>query len=128
MKNTMTSIRFTQAEGPITRAGETRTFTTWSEAEAHINDLACYAPSNGYYKCDFVILFEEGGEYRGRFDLDRTHVSGNPLSEHVLRELTFRAGSYRPPHMKEEVYRDYIRGGEEDAQAFLDTYQIGDAS
>jgi hypothetical protein len=84
---------------------------------------------SGYHKCDFVVTFEDGHTYEGRFDLERGEWPN--LERHMLRHCEASAGRWRPPHATEAQWAAYLRDvvGAEKSRAyseFLDAYQIGD--
>ncbi|MEC0526203.1 hypothetical protein P8822_00040 [Bacillus sonorensis] len=76
-----------RAEG--TRAKQT--CTTWEDAESTIARWATTAPDNGAYdKTDFYIVWENGQEYSGRFDLQYKHFyNENGLAKQVKSTLEY---------------------------------------
>lgn len=64
------------------------------------------APERGYHKIDFEIKWQDGSEYKGRFDLSRG--GSNNLREHVRRNLEFLAGTWTPPHMTKAQHDAYL--------------------
>jgi hypothetical protein len=105
-----------------------QTAASYEEADRVLLRMAHTAPdTGGYDKVAFVIAFDDGQTYAGRFALKRT---GNlPLGEHVTRTQAFAAGRWHPAHISEDLYQAFLRReGEErqqKARRFLDTYDTG---
>lgn len=100
-------------------------------ADAVLREWALTAPaSGGYDKCDFIITWEDGETYEGRFDLTREDRRRSDLLEkHVWESLTFSAGVRKPSHLSKEDYERYLKNiGPErvaSAKAALDKYDLG---
>ena len=113
-----------------------RTFNDFESANLFLRELARNAPgpNEGYYKTDFMIVFEDGEDYKGRIDL--TNFETPDLGDHVRKFVRFYSGSIMatdlPSHLTPEQYRTIVlRGGPERRDwmlAFLDHYQIGDST
>lgn len=86
------------------------TVPSWEEAEATMRRWGRTAPGprGGYHKCDFIVTFDDGETYSGRFDLTNNgeDQSGNySIHKHALDHLRFMAGVRRPGHMSEADYK-----------------------
>lgn len=68
-----------------------KTFSTWRDAESTISKWASTAPDNGAYdKTDFYIVWENGQEYSGRFDLQYKHsYNTDGLAKQVKSTLEY---------------------------------------
>jgi len=99
----------------------------WMKASRHLASLAVKAPTGG--ACDkvhFSVTFVDGEVYRGRYDLQRQHVTSANLSEHVRKYVEFCAGKRRPAHMSESQYKGYLARLDTKAWAkFLTKYDLG---
>src|SRR5262252_3966568 len=85
-------ITITRAEGPTAECG-TSTATTWPHANAILFRWSRTAPENGGYdKCDFHIVFEDGTEYDGRYDLVHHRREHPDLARHVRSHVRYLSG------------------------------------
>lgn len=120
---------------------------SWEEADKTLLAWARTAPGKPsdpevrrgcYDKCDFLIVWKDGEDYEGRFDLMHPSTGldlegGTPLPEgilagHVLRHLRFLAGLWCPAHMKRPDYEKFVAGEpgrREKCRETLETYEIG---
>lgn len=100
-KVNIVEILVNRAEGPIESCGN-KTFSSWSEANKAVSEMAVSAPEGGAYdKTDFKITYEDGFEYKGRLDLEFTHfMKSTPLSDHIVGSLH---GMKRQGHYLETV-------------------------
>jgi hypothetical protein len=109
----MVSITITPAEGRY--AGHVRKVTTWSEANSHLRHIG-WAGDAGYVKCDYVIKFNDGYEFKGRFDAQpREHTSSldSDLARHVRRHCEFVIQNWSfDPKYQHDVDRasNFMRG------------------
>jgi len=121
-----------RAEGrteEIERDGE-HTVSTFAEADEVLKRWAWSAPdTGGYDKCDFKVVYEDGEEYEGRFDLKRDHRYGeNLLGKHMLDFVTFYAGVRCPGHMKPAQYEAFMHDHADqqiETAKFMLGYQMG---
>jgi hypothetical protein len=108
----------------------------WNLSDAILSAWSTTAPdSGGYDKCDFIVTYEDGETYHGRFDLKRKHggVKGL-LSSQIWHHVSFIIGQWCPPHMEQEQYQEYIKQDrahmtEEEWAAcnvWLATYELGE--
>lgn len=104
-----------------------KVFPTWQEVETAIKNAAITAPGDGGYdKCDFLLEYENGFIYEGKFDMVRDHHTDlQPLAEHVTGYMKFLSGEQKPAHWKDTQYEFYVRDSKEAAKEFLQKYQIG---
>jgi hypothetical protein len=144
----MTSIKLERAEGTSEECIEV-TVTSWDDADLTLARWAHTAPCDGkcgfphiksqyllggYNKCDFLVTFEDGETYEGRFDLTHKHMIGvNLLQKQMLNHMRFHALQWTPPHMTRAEHERYInetmacRGFEnikKEAEDFLKNYEI----
>lgn len=108
----------------------------WNLSDAVLWAWAATAPdSGGYDKCDFIVTYEDGETYQGRFDLKRTHTGVKGLlSSQIWHHVSFIIGQWCPDHMTEEEYQTYVKQDrvhytEEEwaaCNAWLTTYELGE--
>jgi hypothetical protein len=133
-------IELTRAEGPMNECArvfvendfyfgiphltDDASKSCWQHADAVLRSWSHTAPDGGGYdKCDFIVVFDDGENYRGRFDLVRT--DNLSLAEHVKQFLMFYAGLRKPDHITEDQYKRAMKRGDTEAcQVFLDHYEI----
>lgn len=140
-KNQATSIYLNRAEGLIDECVDTCiTFTgtkdnVWQRANEVLLAWSATAPSGGsYHKIDFKVLYSDGEEYQGRYDLQHPTVECPNLAAHVDRFVRFHAGQFvesqLPEHMQNGGYAKWL-ASEWTAkivpqyQHFAANYQIG---
>lgn len=101
----VTSIRLRRAEGPTCECVEVN-LSTFAEVDRQIRKWAVSAPKGGGYdKVDFLVKWDNGDSYDGRFDMKRDHVTGGHfLQDQIRQHLRFITGDYCPPHMTAEQY------------------------
>ncbi|MCL0084231.1 DUF192 domain-containing protein, partial [Dehalococcoidia bacterium] len=75
--------------------------SVWERANSLLRKWSETAPrrGKGYHKVSFIVTYEDGETYQGRFDLRHNTVEYPDLAEHIYRSVAFYAGRYRPPHM-----------------------------
>lgn len=61
--------------------------------------------SRTYDKTDFTLLYEDGFEYKGRYDLKHYMVEEPSLFEHVRNHILFNAGHFKPAWMTDLEYK-----------------------
>ena len=67
------------------------------------------AEEGGYDKTDFTVIWENGDEYRGRFDLQYGGFDcGRTLADHIYDNLRFYAGTKKPDRFTDEQYYDLL--------------------
>lgn len=63
----------------------------------------------GYHKCDFMVTWENGETYEGRFDLQHMGEAGYPsIERQMARYMRFIIGEWRPPHTTQDQYETYL--------------------
>lgn len=102
-----------------------------NRGEGPSREWAFTAPSGGGHdKCDFVITFDNGDTYSGRYDLTREDASrSNLLVTHMTEIVSFMSGARCPPHLPEERYRNFLDSRPELQKQYrllADTCHIGD--
>jgi hypothetical protein len=132
-------IVVTRAEGRHEECGIPHECKTFAEANTVLRKMARTAPDGGGYdKTDFVVTYEDGETYEGRFDLTFT---GNELLENHMRgHVEFSAGVKMPYHFVTRYgegakarYESYLNEivkpeGVEAYKKFLATYALEDVS
>lgn len=113
----VSEITLTRVEG-ASHECYSLTLRTFAEAEA-ILDVWAKTVTGVYDKCDFSVVWKDGHEYKGRYDIG-SDTGG--LHVAIRQECKFYTGTYRPPHMTREGYAEYIRQyvSDEDREAFSD--------
>jgi len=109
----------------------TKTATSWAEANAILLKWSRTAPEHGGYdKCDFKIVFEDGYEYEGRYDLMHYRRERPDLGKHVRDFVSYHAGKLpgwcRKPEDVERVTKHQNSLGDEtraNAVKWLKTYE-----
>jgi hypothetical protein len=87
------TITITRAEGPTCECDRPETADTWAGANAILFRWSRTAPeTGGYDKCDFKIVFEDGHEYDGRYDLMHFRREHPDLARHVRSFVRYLAG------------------------------------
>lgn len=136
-------IRIRRAEGFHHETKDTYRFSSFTAADVCLRRMARTAPEDGSYnKTDFWVVYANGYQYSGRFDLKREHQAGaNLLSTHMGEFLGILAGRFvplyvrtaaSPRELKEaEGFHRMVKLYEQDgtkagAVYFLETYKIGD--
>jgi hypothetical protein len=122
------SILIDRAEGPVDLCGP-QLVTTYEEASRVFAVIAQTAPDGGGYdKCDFTVTFADGEKYEGRADIQRQHLGGYHLGDHMKQFLGYLAGTYRPAHVvKDSDWKEICDRNAErapDAVAFLAKYDL----
>ena len=125
------SIILTRAEGPAAECDKPQTVTNWSEADKVLEQWSKTAPKDckTYDKCDFIINYEDGETYKGRYDLKHWLCEPPNLAWHVRDFVTFHAGKRKPSWMTDKQY-EYISSQEHFLQMkpqferFLENYEI----
>jgi len=127
------SVKVERAEGP-TEECVPHTFEgpdAMEEAQTQMTLWSKTAPGkgHGYDKCDFVVTFEDGETYEGRYDLQDTGLndSGDTISYQMHHFLGFMAGSYRPGWIDDEKWDKACKyhkesGEAQSAREFLEKY------
>lgn len=118
------------AEGPSYLC-HLKTASNFEEANSLLRAISNDGPDLGYYKTDFVIEFENGDTYEGRFDVyrwDNPDKEPIDLQGHVRRFVQFYAGLRKPDRLTEVQYKTIIsRGGGESVakfREFLEKYEV----
>lgn len=77
-------IEITRVEGLARECGRIQTCHSWHDAQITLRMNSRSAPTNGSYdKHDFKVVFEDGLEYEGRYDLKHWRVERPDLARHV---------------------------------------------
>jgi hypothetical protein len=87
------TITLTRAEGPTAECDRPETAPSWAHANAILFRWSITAPEKGGYdKCDFKIVFEDGTDYEGRYDLVHHRREHPNLARHVRSFVRYLAG------------------------------------
>lgn len=82
------SITLHRAEGSRSHLGAPYTVATYQEADQILRGWAWSAPATGGYdKCDFTILFADGMQYQGRYDVQHPSLKSPSLLHHLQHRL-----------------------------------------
>ncbi len=113
---------------------ENKVFYSWKEANdffRRVNDKVIELKKRGkmlgYYKTDFKILFDDGEEYAGRYDIGADEPN---LSSHVQRFCLIYSGQLRPSHFTDEIWAQFKQDSctpevVMQATKFLNKYDLG---
>jgi hypothetical protein len=76
-------IKLRRGEGPPHECGVWHSFGSFFDADLKLKNWSYSAPEHGGYdKCDFRIVWEDGTEYDGRYDLKHFRVEAPNLGAH----------------------------------------------
>lgn len=106
-KTPVSKITIIRTEGPAGSDFEGHEFTSFADAQHHLVSISQGAPEpdeGGYDKVEFLVEWEDGETYAGRYDLVRG--AGDQLCDQVINTCTFYLGLRKPAHMSA---KDYIR-------------------
>jgi hypothetical protein len=84
------------------------------------------APERGYDKCDFLVGWENGKDYEGRFDIQKGGVDGHESFWASLKSrLEFYSLRRRPAHFKDATWQHLCKqnrenGWDKECAEFLD--------
>lgn len=121
-KKKIESIRIERVEGLITECVSVEAMN-FSMANLILLIWAKTAPkSGGYHKVDFAITYEDGEQYKGRYDMKHSSIEIPDLRKHVLEFVNFMRGAAKPAHMKQDVYDTYISEFAEAKDQAIDFY------
>ena len=128
-------VALIQLRGAEVPGSPEATAHSWEEADTVLAAWGTTAPlpRHGYHKVDFHILFSNGTEYEGCFDLQRSGRESDSatLQQHVHAFALCYAGRCRPLHLTPDGYQDLLkRLGQEDRDFYasvLDTCDVGPA-
>lgn len=106
-------------------------FQEYAKTIANTYSLSCLLSKQkwlGYLKIDFVIIFVDGEEYSGRYDLQENGLAdGESLAQHVKNFCSFCCGRFKPKHLIDQEYKTVLENYKDDAAnfaKFLDNYDI----
>lgn len=108
MKSRVKEITFEWKEG----VGGDRlpaSFSSWAAANSVLSRWSHSAPKDGSYdKVSFVVIWEDGTEYRGRHDLVHFSRASSNLVHHIRGHLEFCTGAACPDHMTDARYAQFL--------------------
>jgi hypothetical protein len=112
-------ITITRAEGAHWECDRVQTAKDWIRANSTLMDNSRTAPKGGgYHKHDFKVVFEDGFEYSGRYDLQHLSHGWPRLQDHVRGSLEFMANDPRAEGMIPAERRELARN-------LLKTHDVG---
>lgn len=99
------SITITRAEGLIDECGKPATVASFAAADALLSTWSHTAPkTGGYDKCDFSIVWGDGGTYDGRYDLKHHTAERTSLTAHMVDMAEYFTGKFCPAHLSAAAY------------------------
>lgn len=130
------TIAINQAEGETARLIKA-TVSTWAAANILLARICAAAPKDGsYFKTDFVVTWQDGNTYSGRFDAcNPGYINAEPadLERHIRSHVEYLAGYRCPAHLDQATYEHQLVVGEKaspgrgaEARAFLVKYNLKD--
>jgi hypothetical protein len=108
-----------------------QTINSFAEADSLIRQMATTAPEEGarYDKADFLVMWDSGHVYEGRFDMRRHDtIYRNHLQRQIKGFLRYLAGEYRPADMTLEEYAEVVASRPEEQKQALDMLDTLDLS
>jgi len=121
-------ITITRWEGPIEDCDKDVKVASFDEADNILRTMAVTAPRNGGYdKVKFVVLYQDGQTYTGRYDLHFDDVFRADLRRHIRKFCKFSSGRASPTHIKPEHYAEFVKSLGDESRIygeFLDRYEM----
>ena len=108
-----------------------RTVASFAEADSLIRQMATTAPEDriGYDKTEFVVTWEGGYTYEGRFDMRRHDTTfRNHLQRQIKGFLRYLAGKLRPADRTPEEYAEIVASRQDEEAQALDMLDSVDLS
>lgn len=121
-----------RAEGLLRECGQPEVTYTWPHADQILRRMAQTAPKQSYHKVDFVVVYQNGETYSGRYDLTKQDAYKSDLLKTHIREFALcYSGLKKPSHMTDLQYREFINYYKENGSAefykkFLAQYEPGE--
>jgi hypothetical protein len=121
-----------RAEGLIEETLKPVVVHTFAGSDRILRQWATTAPNTGGYdKCDFILIFKDGYQYKGRFDLQKQHETGNELLKEHVESLQKHHAGMGNPWMGKEEYAKLVERYKKDgiyqfAVEFLAKYSLDD--
>jgi hypothetical protein len=113
-KSKISSVLLNRAEGPSAECGKVTIAggeTVMGDVLAVFSKWGQTAPDpdpGGYDKCDFTVVWENGDEYAGRFDMQKGGTDGGETFWTSLKgRLEYYACLRRPLHFKDAYWEDH---------------------
>ena len=129
----MVKVRSVYLE-PIEGVGEATLFqgpTAMADAQKQLRKWGfdAPAPETGCYdKTDFVVTFQDGDTYSGRYDLQGDGLAGGKtIAEQMVQFVGFIAGTYRPAWCSDEEWASICERNKDrkaEALEWLETYEV----
>lgn len=132
MKVKVSKVWVNRAEGPIDQCRD-YTFEGPDALQQAQRQMfkwgTTVSPGGGYDKCDFVVTFEDGEMYSGRYDLkgDGLADDGLTIAGQIRRMLRFWAGEWRPAWCNDKEWGDICKrheAGADEAREWLEKYEL----
>lgn len=124
----ITKIILTRVEGPPKEC-VTKHATTLTHANIVLTAWSHSAPKEGgYHQVDFVLHYQDGELYEGRYHLVHWAVEEPDLAQHVHDFVYLHAALWRPPSVPDWQYQGFLDrlsiGAIAAYRHFLNTYVI----
>lgn len=105
------TITIVRAEGPTQLCGIKQVANSWEYANQILRQNSIYAPERGGYdKHDFTVVFEDGSEYKGRYDLMHWRVEWADLAKHCRSNLLWMVNDKRAVGLYGQAAIDNAKG------------------
>lgn len=100
----------------------------WHDANWQLIEWSRYVSKGiGYNKCRYSVVWADGVEYSGRYDLKHHDDEYPDLSKHVTAQFKLFSGLHRPQWLTEEHYKDVLLNiNTTSYQWLLEKYLAGD--
>lgn len=100
------AITLTRAEGMEDECGQPVTVASFDAANAVLQDWSKTAPATGGYdKCDFSVIWPDGSDYEGCYDLKHRSIQPASLTAHMVDQAEYMTGQHCPVHMGGKQFR-----------------------
>ena len=123
-------ITIMRAEGPTALCGKIQKANSYIGANAILQANARTAPKGGAYdKHDFVVIFANGNEYSGRYDL--SFEGPFDLAQHMRGFINYYAGNWSAVSARDDIKKAYQREIQSNPerthgfQEWLQRYDVG---
>lgn len=84
------------------------TVTSMDAANHLLRKWSYTAPKEGHDTCDFLIVFEDGKTFNGRYDLFPYTENFKNLSQHIRGSLQYVIGSRKPKGLPKLRYQELV--------------------
>ena len=102
IKTEVIEITIYKAEGHC--SGQKFQGTTFAEANQQLSIWALSAPTMGYDKCDFKVVWSDDTIYKGRYDLKHHNIEKPNLQDHIKSFCNYMVNK----EPDKNFYKDHI--------------------